>query len=767
MTSTVSGAFQALATLNFKSSAASEAAVTLASHGQSQVFIDWYFGNIQERIAQVAETAFWNRLKPFSQCDDPNQICDAFYIALDETVRLLRPLLSTIQGIDELLPSSLFRPEGTDFTKQHTERYFGLVHAVFFSSIPDWFTPFMVTFFSLQFTSWSESLERPITSTMTSHHLERFLSQVCPELQELCWIPVLEFGVTAALLEQIERRAQKECSGQYELPVLPGLLDWLNTSVFTWVGALYNPDSLDCKRFASRLTFFLYERVGDLRIREMFDIIVDFPDSTGAVTDLAQCLLNTDQQSLLVSSLVATFDKRLLHPGAMTRDIVTQYISCFRVMRIIDPSGLILTSIVDPICAYLKTRPDAVKVVVAALINGNEPYGLLAELERSADDHESVRCSIDNDFGYENDDEGVAWEPEPVVTFGEAVEPVLSASSWSLRKSNNVLSQLVYIFGSSDQLIEEYINLLAERLMKLPDYNTEREVHHLELLKQRFGEAQFRCSDVMIADISMSKRINANIQKTINSPNFPLSCTIISHEFWPKFSDSDIDASVVLPSVILHSMKEYSQHYEVLKAPRELVWKSSLGNADLTLTFNDGRQVFVSDVSSGHAAVLFAFNDLDAGAELSLQSVCDAVQMSPASVRRRLHFWVQKRVLAQNGSGSYSVLEYADHMTSSPTSLQCDDDDEDDESTAFSVEAQQREASKLLESYILGILPSSFGGFTLSRIDSILRSAFTSGSTSYSRSENELHEFLEQLVHEGKLECVDGLYKQSPKVSFH
>lgn len=37
----------------------------------------------------------------------------------------------------------------------------------------------------------------------------------------------------------------------------------------------------------------------------------------------------------------------------------------------------------------------------------------------------------------------------------------------------------------------------------------------------------------------------------------------------------------------------------------------------------------------------------------------------------------------------------------------------------------------MLESYVLGILPSSFGGFTLKRIDNILRSSFAMGSMSY------------------------------------
>lgn len=159
--------------------------------------------------------------------------------------------------------------------------------------------------------------------------------------------------------------------------------------------------------------------------------------------------------------------------------------------------------------------------------------------------------------------------------------------------------------------------------------------------------------------------------------------------------------------------------------------------------------------------------------------------MTMHSVRRRLQFWVQKRILRQSGPNEFCVNEHAaddeSHATYDSVII-CDEDDDRGGTNAFSAETvcmasssilhpvangavsqQQRESAKLLESYILGILPSSFGGFTLSRIHSILRSAFVSGSTNYNRSEAELHEVLERLVQEKKLQCLDGLYKQCSK----
>ena len=46
--------------------------------------------------------------------------------------------------------------------------------------------------------------------------------------------------------------------------------------------------------------------------------------------------------------------KRLLHPGADTKDILTQYVSLIRCLRVIDPPGVLLFKVADPIRRYLR-----------------------------------------------------------------------------------------------------------------------------------------------------------------------------------------------------------------------------------------------------------------------------------------------------------------------------------------------------------------------------------------------------------------------------
>lgn len=44
------------------------------------------------------------------------------------------------------------------------------------------------------------------------------------------------------------------------------------------------------------------------RIREIFELIVDFPDSTPALLDLQTCLLKTSQHSDLVAALKRSYE---------------------------------------------------------------------------------------------------------------------------------------------------------------------------------------------------------------------------------------------------------------------------------------------------------------------------------------------------------------------------------------------------------------------------------------------------------------------------
>lgn len=59
----------------------------------------------------------------------------------------------------------------------------------------------------------------------------------------------------------------------------------------------------------------------------------------------------------MITVLVACvyrFEQRLLHPGANTSDILTQYVSAIRALHVLDPAGVILEHVCAPVRQYLR-----------------------------------------------------------------------------------------------------------------------------------------------------------------------------------------------------------------------------------------------------------------------------------------------------------------------------------------------------------------------------------------------------------------------------
>ncbi|KAI7937517.1 hypothetical protein MJO28_015068 [Puccinia striiformis f. sp. tritici] len=83
-------------------------------------------------------------------------------------------------------------------------------------------------------------------------------------------------------------------------------------------------------------------------INELFNIIVDFPETMLVLQDLRICTNETDQSSCLVHELRAANTQRLLHPGADTQDVITQYILLMKALQVLDPPGVLLSWVAQP-----------------------------------------------------------------------------------------------------------------------------------------------------------------------------------------------------------------------------------------------------------------------------------------------------------------------------------------------------------------------------------------------------------------------------------
>ncbi len=159
-------------------------------------------------------------------------------------------------------------------------------------------------------------------------------------------------------------------------------------------------------------------RLGALRTKELFDIIVDWDTgSRGAVEDLRRYVTNTASRTYLTNSFSKVLSHRLLQPGASTTEILQFYISVIRAFAVLDPKGVLLDRVARPIRRYLRERDDTVNIVVGGLLADPDDESsaadvlieLAAELNRTA----GLTGEDDMDDG-DLDWDDMSWMPDPV-----------------------------------------------------------------------------------------------------------------------------------------------------------------------------------------------------------------------------------------------------------------------------------------------------------------------------------------------------------------
>lgn len=122
--------------------------------------------------------------------------------------------------------------------------------------------------------------------------------------------------------------------------------------------------------------------------------------------DLRQCLANTCDHAKLVESFRDALQQRLLTAGAATTDILLQYISTIKALRFLDPTGVVLEAVGEPIKEYLRGRKDTIRCIVTMLTDdtgggsgalGSVGESLLEELSRGTSTIENVDSEDDGD----------------------------------------------------------------------------------------------------------------------------------------------------------------------------------------------------------------------------------------------------------------------------------------------------------------------------------------------------------------------------------
>ena len=547
--------------------------------------------------------------------------------------------------------------------------------------------------------------------------------------------------------------------------ILDRVLQWKNAVLIPWAILIVGEEAFITDQWERQLEYSASECFVHVRMKELFNLVTEYPDSLPAVRELSVALDRTGRlwYQQLANEWRNALIARLLHPGAETSQIIEVYISTIKVLREMDPSGELLQVVTQPVRNYLKGRSDTIRCIITSLTDEENGGELYEELRRQ-DAKPLEEAQLDEED--EEEPPSFDWLPPPSILKRRGVITgqvgVVTSSS---RRAGDILSMLVGIYGSKDLFVNEYRIMLADKLLGNLEYDTDKEVHNLELLKLRFGEVSMRQCEVMIKDIDDSKRIHTNIHSTLTNQSNRnggagapvVDAAIVSHIFWPALQREEYKNHPRLAA----KLDQFCNEYAKLKNPRRLVWMKQLGTVELEVEAyehdEDGNLVsHVKEVSCtpAHATLLSHFEDKGEWEDWELS---DETEMPKEMVRKRMGLWTNQRVIQSKRSGedvTYSLIS-ASEADANDQSFQHDDEDDQQ---AVSLGAHEEEAMKVYESYIMGML-TNLKQLPLERIHSMLKMFAAGSDHKYDKTPQQLAVFLQQLCRDDKLECSpDGLY---------
>ncbi|KAK4451479.1 anaphase-promoting complex subunit 2 [Podospora aff. communis PSN243] len=318
-------------------------------------------------------------------------------------------------------------------------------------------------------------------------------------------------------------------------------------------------------------------RLAALRIAELFDIALAWPQSRGALDDLRATITTTARRLQLTSNFSRTLQTRLLHPGRSTLEILRTYIAIIRTFHALDPSKVLLSHIEPNLQLYLCQRDDAVRVVVTGLLASVDEIRNARKAKEFAERQHQGKTQKGGDA-----ESGPFMTPAiprrgnhrtpgstrrrrdstPDQTAMDLLDTPLKTSRGRAAAPPNKLVELALLLNDhtqtrrpapedeeldwndmswvpdpvdaganykrpkSEDVIGTLISALGSEDTFIKEFSSvvagrllgeptrfDQELRVLDLLKRRFGEAALQNCDVMIRDVQDSRRVDAAIKR--------------------------------------------------------------------------------------------------------------------------------------------------------------------------------------------------------------------------------------------------------------
>lgn len=512
---------------------------------------------------------------------------------------------------------------------------------------------------------------------------------------QLRWPSIYRRQCMYACNELIRDEIEKICEEDDFVVLLePQWRDWLHSNLFEFLRATLFPDALSMEQFMSmkaELERFAIESFVLLRSKKLFEIILDFPDSLPAVKELRQCVqYSSSYLSTVAQTLRSILERRLLHLGASTHQILDFYIAMIKVLRIIDASDVLLHFVSVPVRACLKSRPDSIRCIISSLTE-----------TKDSDLHDELKIGTSLAYGLDEDDEDVTARNGSFADWTPPTRMRVLADSELLQHQSrglDILATLVSIYGSTELFIAEYRSVLAEKLLDTITYNTDAELVNVELMKIRFGEDSLHQCEVMLRDVEDSKRTNTaivNRAKEKQEANLPvIDMLMVSEHYWPvREADRQQWDTQKIHANLQAIMDDYQRRYHDLKKPRTLTFWLTQGYVDLTLDFDDGSVrsfkttllqanllYHLSDEASCPASATSAGDGSGAKRAVSAKRLSELTEIEVDDILMAMRFWLHKGVVRLLEKGDDMRIQAEDAV---------DDGEKEEEQTWYWLEEDQ------------------------------------------------------------------------------
>lgn len=264
---------------------------------------------------------------------------------------------------------------------------------------------------------------------------------------------------------------------------------------------------------AHQFTRMAVSNMGRLRVDALFDYVKTWPASTGAIMDIWEYLNAGSQadKAFVCQTFSQSIQKRLLHAGATTADVLSIYINVIHTFNALDSRGVLLEKVAVPIRNHLRSRDDTVSIIAASFLADVDQDGKVTAADVDKICPDITTAVADSTLQDNRDSKSLNWDDMEWMP-----APIDAGPEYKSSRSEDIISYILGNLFEPEEFIKEVTNVLAQHLLHATDSEYIKETRLIELFKSRLDATKLQAAEVMLKDVRDSVALNKRINPRAN-----------------------------------------------------------------------------------------------------------------------------------------------------------------------------------------------------------------------------------------------------------